>query len=1211
MIVMRGTRPWFSLRVRFRVFDVYRVDHKELNVSRRTLFLCLFSVLLIPSLQAQYLRIYYPDIEQGSATLIVAPNGAAMLIDAGSGIRDSDTPIESFINDLIDAGVVTSVDYIAATHYDEDHIGRMENVYQYVPLSSSLVTYDRGTADTPSSFAYGDYAYYAGLHNRTTLTPNTSIPLGGTVTVRCYVVNGQLPDGSSVSMTGAPQLENALSAAFVVSYGDVDVWIGGDLTGNTTYNHPAVEQGVAPFVGDVDIYTVNHHGSSASSSDATFLATLEAEVAINQNSVDNNFGHATTTVVNRFKATSDTNGNTPVWFQTNRNNPTDSRSDDTLADGIADPDDIASVNGKPGNITVISNGTSYRIYGGDIEPVTYAADAGTKTIGDFPPAILETERDPLVPTASQSVTVEAEVRDEGAVTVALETEVDGVAQTAITMTKIPGTNRWTGTIPAETDGTRVTYRVAATDAFAQVSLSEASGYFSGTTDIADLYDQDSSEIALTKGLSARIEGNLTVAPGTFHGSVSQIYVQDSTGGINIFDNDLLALDLGDLVEFVGVIDQYSGALQLVIAEDIGNYGYTDLGTGSTPSPQLITLADLDEDVEGLLVRIDDLTVTSGSIPEAGNGNLTVTDDGGTTQRTIRIDGDTDITGANTPVGSFDIIGIASQFDTSVPLTYGYQVLPRGKADFISDEVNHPDIVISEILADPDGSTGDANGDGVVETTRDEFVEIVNTSFSDIDISGYTLHDGIGLKFTFPASTTLPAREAAVVFANGTPTGDFGNAAANGLVFTAGSLGLNNSGDTVTLKDASANVIQSVTYGGEGGDNQSLVRDPDWSNAPMVKHSTTAAMTDYSPGTRTDGTPYTLQAGDLLLSEIVYDPDGADGGKEWIELVNVADYTIDLSQVSIGAGGSDYTSTTIQLEGSVDSGETFVVGGPTSSSDNGDPDFDQELEFSLQNSGATADGVALFNLRKARVTSGTVPIDVVIYGTTNTNSLIDETGSAGAVDVGDAGSGQSIERTTEAGAWQIQALPTPNSSPLVGAQTSYGPATDVILTEVFYDYDGADNGLEWVEVHNTGSLPVNLASMSIGSGGGDYTNTKVQLGGVIPAGATWVIGGPDSDADNGNPDYDLEANFSPDLQNSGTTCDGVALFAVPASSITTSTVPIDVVIYGTTNTDGLMDETGSAGGVDVGDAPAGSSLERTTLGGSWQIQSTPDPGNIDF
>jgi len=90
----------------------------------------------------------------------------------------------------------------------------------------------------------------------------------------------------------------------------------------------------------------------------------------------------------------------------------------------------------------------------------------------------------------------------------------------------------------------------------------------------------------------------------------------------------------------------------------------------------------------------------------------------------------------------------------------------------------------------------------------------------------------------------------------------------------------------------------------------------------------------------------------------------------------------------------------------------------------------------------------------------------------------------------------------------------------------------------------------------------------------------------------------------NPVYDQAFNFNPDLQNSGTTADGVALFAVPAAQITASSVPIDAVIYGTTNSSNLLDESGQPGNVDVGNSGSNRSIERDADG--WQVQSTPSP-----
>ncbi|MCP3976845.1 MAG: hypothetical protein GY720_20355, partial [bacterium] len=105
-------------------------------MSRHLASIAFAALLLISAgqISGQYLRVYYPDIEQGSSTLVVSPTGQALLIDAGTGIKSTEDGIEDFINDLIDAGIVTSLDYTLATHYDEDHIGRMENVFQLVPL---------------------------------------------------------------------------------------------------------------------------------------------------------------------------------------------------------------------------------------------------------------------------------------------------------------------------------------------------------------------------------------------------------------------------------------------------------------------------------------------------------------------------------------------------------------------------------------------------------------------------------------------------------------------------------------------------------------------------------------------------------------------------------------------------------------------------------------------------------------------------------------------------------------------------------------------------------------------------------------------------------------------------------------------------------------------------------------------------------------------
>jgi len=373
----------------------------------------------------------------------------------------------------------------------------------------------------------------------------------------------------------------------------------------------------------------------------------------------------------------------------------------------------------------------------------------------------------------------------------------------------------------------------------------------------------------------------------------------------------------------------------------------------------------------------------------------------------------------------------------------------------------------------------------------------------------------------------------------------------------------------------------------------------------VDTSSNESMTSAEASATPDGG--TSGGGTVILSEVFYDPSGSDSGLEWVELYNPGTTTVDLSGFSLGNGGLDYTTSLVQLSGTIAPGATFVVGGPSSSSANGYPSFGQAIDFNpdFQNSGSTGDGVALFGLPAAQVTASTVPVDAVVYGPNNNNGLIDETGAVSAPEVGDAPSGSSIERVDLAGSWQIQATPTPNTTPIVGG--GGGGGTDVvILSEVFYDPSGSDSGLEWVELYNPGTTTVDLSGFSLGNGGLDYTTSLVQLSGTIAPGATFVVGGPSSSSANGYPSFGQAIDFNPDFQNSGSTGDGVALFGLPAAQVTASTVPVDAVVYGPNNNNGLIDETGAVSAPEVGDAPSGSSIERVDLAGSWQIQATPTP-----
>ncbi len=165
----------------------------------------------------------------------------------------------------------------------------------------------------------------------------------------------------------------------------------------------------------------------------------------------------------------------------------------------------------------------------------------------------------------------------------------------------------------------------------------------------------------------------------------------------------------------------------------------------------------------------------------------------------------------------------------------------------------PVLLINEIHADPHSSLGDANYDGVVNTADDEFIEFVNDSQSSLDISGWTLEDTLKIRHTFPPGSIIAPHCGIVVFGGGAPNGMFGNSVVQ--IASSGNLGFTNYGDIISLYDTTMVMINSITYGEEAGDDQSITRDPDIiGEEPLRKHSLASGSNGslFSPGTKIDG-----------------------------------------------------------------------------------------------------------------------------------------------------------------------------------------------------------------------------------------------------------------------------------------------------------------------------------------------------------------------
>ena len=190
------------------------------------------------------------------------------------------------------------------------------------------------------------------------------------------------------------------------------------------------------------------------------------------------------------------------------------------------------------------------------------------------------------------------------------------------------------------------------------------------------------------------------------------------------------------------------------------------------------------------------------------------------------------------------------------------------------------LVINEVLFDPNAGGGDildANGDGTPDSSKDEFVELVNASGGSLDISGWTVSDEFSTRHTFEAETVLAEGCAVLIFGGGMPTGSFG-----GSLVLVSSLGLNNGADTVTIRDSSDNLISAVSWTtGSIGDGFSANLDPDLTGTAFIGHpDLTGSVGRASPGTFADGTVFcTPSGGDYgawaTANNVGEGPDGDD------------------------------------------------------------------------------------------------------------------------------------------------------------------------------------------------------------------------------------------------------------------------------------------------------------------------------------------------
>ncbi|PIE18598.1 MAG: hypothetical protein CSA66_04375 [Proteobacteria bacterium] len=154
------------------------------------------------------------------------------------------------------------------------------------------------------------------------------------------------------------------------------------------------------------------------------------------------------------------------------------------------------------------------------------------------------------------------------------------------------------------------------------------------------------------------------------------------------------------------------------------------------------------------------------------------------------------------------------------------------------------VLINEVMPNP---ADDYNGDGEQSRVHDEFIELVNASAKPVDLAGWSLSDGVGVRHVFATGTELPPGGAIIVFGGGAPTIVPGTT----VVQTAstGRLALNNGGDSVRLVDLDGQTVGSARYPDGLDAGTSLNRDKDGDATDSWRY------VPASPGTKADGSHF--------------------------------------------------------------------------------------------------------------------------------------------------------------------------------------------------------------------------------------------------------------------------------------------------------------------------------------------------------------------
>jgi hypothetical protein len=521
------------------------------------------------------------------------------------------------------------------------------------------------------------------------------------------------------------------------------------------------------------------------------------------------------------------------------------------------------------------------------------------------------------------------------------------------------------------------------------------------------------------------------------------------------------------------------------------------------------------------------------------------------------------------------------------------------------------VLINELLVDAEGSD-----EGF------EWVELYNAGGDDIDLSyayiGWMKSDSsTGESVGFPEGTILEAGayllvgEVEVAEIDVEVDLDFGQGTGGDGVFLYNACG--EALDAVIYGDSNDDAIpdesggRAVSYAPKPGSGESLARcsdghdgvDSDDSAADFI----VMGAESVSPG-EANLCPCESLASDvrIVINEVMVDPEGADGGYEWIELLNVGseDACLDLWTLEVFKSDPvDGTEKQLPVGMNIPAGGRLLI-----AEDSVDFEADAVLSLSFGN-GDEGDAIHLYDH------TGQLE-DAIVYGGSNEDGMLDEGGTAISI-APDPGSNMTLSRcddgqdTDQSGVDFDECMieggtPGLANDACCGGSCDAANAATLVINELLPDPDGADSGAEWIEIYNAGNATIDASGWRLSwfksnpdSASG---SAALPMGTSIPSHGFLLVG------DELVGGTDVQATI--DMGN-GTDGDAVQLTDCEGTLE-------DAVVYGPSNADGHYDESGVASSVapDPGSddalarSPDGSDSDNS--GADFCVASSGTPGS---